>query len=153
LEDDMPIDAKQLEKFLNHGVPFNRYLGIVVGDIEEGVVRLDLPYREEFIGDPRRPALHGGLLSTLIDACGGAAVWSATEQEDRISTVDLRVDFLRPVPPEDIFCVARCVRKGNMVGVAEMNTFAVSAPERILATGRGVYNIVRPSGARTPASG
>jgi len=82
-------------------------------------------------------------MSALIDTCGGAAVWTRVESRDRVSTVDLRVDYLRPGPLEDLACEATVVRAGNRVGVADMKLFAVSAPERVIASGKGVYNIVR----------
>ena len=132
--------AKLMEEF----VPFNHYLGFRVTEISEGFVRMEVPYKEEFIGDPRRPALHGGLISTVADTCGGGAVWSMVEENVRISTVDLRMDFLRPGPPENLVCEASVVRIGNMVGVADMRLFAISNPERTIATGKGVYNIKHP---------
>jgi uncharacterized protein (TIGR00369 family) len=57
---------------------------------------LVLPVRPEFVGDPRRPALHGGVLSALIDTAGGVAAWSALGTGGSVSTVDLRVDYLQP---------------------------------------------------------
>ena len=35
------------------------------------------------------------------------------------------------------------VRVGNRVAVTDMKLFAVESPERIIATGKGVYNIKR----------
>ncbi len=132
-------------KMINQFVPFHAFLKIEVTEMRKGFVRMEAPFREEYIGDPRRPALHGGLISTLADSSGGGAVWSKLDDaNDRVSTVDLRMDYLRPGPPEDIVCEATVVRIGNMVGVAEMKVFAVSDPERIIATGKGVYNIHHP---------
>ena len=58
--------------FMEEEVPFNKYLGIKVDELREGFARLFVPFRKEFIGDARRPALHGGVISALIDTCGGA---------------------------------------------------------------------------------
>ena len=38
------------------------------------------------------PALHGGVVSMLLDTAGGAAVWSKVDLTGQVSTVDLRVD-------------------------------------------------------------
>ena len=43
-------------------VPFNRLLGIRGESAGNGRGVLLLPVRDEFIGDSRRPALHGGVL-------------------------------------------------------------------------------------------
>ena len=53
--------------------PFNRLLGIHGESVAAGRGVLILPVRPEFVGDPRRPALHGGVLSALIDTAGGLA--------------------------------------------------------------------------------
>ncbi len=140
--------ADRLLEFMEQGVPFNRYLGIRVAVIDDGFARLTLPYREEFIGDPERPALHGGVISTLADTCGGAAVWSAAEPESRVATVDLRIDYLLPGPLEEMACEGTVLRIGNRVGVVELRVFASSTPDSIIAVGKGVYNVWRPKADR-----
>jgi uncharacterized protein (TIGR00369 family) len=89
------------------------------------------------------------VLSTLIDTAGGAACFAALEREsDRVSTVDLRVDYLRPGGAADLWCQSEVVRMGNRVGVARMTLWsgrlpAAGEPEPPVATGQAVYNIVR----------
>lgn len=133
----------EIIEFMEQRIAFNRHLGLRVARLEEGFARLELPFREEFVGDPMRAALHGGVISMLIDTCGGCAVWTRVEAEDRVSTVDLRVDYLRPGPLQDLACEGSVVRAGNRVGVADMKVFSVEDPQRVVATGKGVYNIVR----------
>lgn len=142
-ESDRSITIDQVIEFMEQKVPFNRHLGIRVAEIREGFARLELPFSEEFVGDPMRPALHGGVVSTLIDTCGGAAVWSVTNSGDRLSTVDLRVDFMWPAPLEALVCESTVLRMGNRVGVASSEIFSLEKPDRIIAVGKGVYNVKR----------
>lgn len=139
----MKITIEMVKRFMEEHIPFNRFLRLRASRLEPGFCRLEVPFREELVGDPFRPALHGGVLSTLIDTAGGAAVWTEIDPGDRVSTVDLRVDYLRPAPLTDIACEATVVRIGNRVGVTDMKAFAIDAPDRILATGKGVYNVKR----------
>ena len=77
---------------------------------------ITLPVREDFVGDPRRPALHGGVVSALVDTTGGAAAWAALGPGESVSTVDLRVDFLEPARlAGPLRAEARLLRKGNRV--------------------------------------
>ncbi len=124
-------------------VPFNRMLGIRVETLEDGFARMVLPYNESLIGDPDRRALHGGVISTLIDTCGGAAVCTQMELGDRLSTVDLRVDYLRPGQPLDLIAEAKILRTGNRVGVTDIIAFHKDGQEKPIATGKAVYNIRR----------
>ena len=58
-------------QFIEDGIPFNKFLGIKVEHIEVGRVVLRLPFRELLVGDVFRPAIHGGVISTLVDTAGG----------------------------------------------------------------------------------
>ena len=139
----MPIDFGLVRAFMEQGIPFNRFLGMKVVLLEPGRAILELPFRPEFIGDPIRPALHGGVLSTLIDTCGGAAVWTELGTEDRVSTIDLRVDYLRPGRSEALRVEGRVVRSGNRVAVVDLGAYHPGAPDQVVATGKGVYNVRR----------
>ncbi len=139
----MPVPPQDLLKFLQDLVPFNRYLGIVVTELREGFARLELPYRPEFIGDASRPALHGGVISTLIDTAGGFSVWTKIDLTDRVSTIDLRVDYLSPGLADRLVAEATVVRVGNRVAVTDIRCFQPANPDRVVATGKAVYNIKR----------
>ncbi len=132
-----------LRHVMEEVIPFNRYLGLKVGGLRKGFARLEIPFRDEYVGDPLRPALHGGVLSMLADTAGGAAVWTGLEDERaRVSTIDLRLDYLRPARLETIVAEAHVVRVGNRVGVADVRLFHPSHESETVATGKGVYNVV-----------
>lgn len=136
------MDLEQLRHMMEELIPFNRYLGMRVGGLSRGFLRLELDYRDELVGDFARGALHGGVLSTLADTAGGGAVWSEVDDEaGRVSTIDLRIDYLRPGQNERIICEARVVRRGNRVGVADMVVFHPGQKDEPIAVGKGVYNI------------
>jgi uncharacterized protein (TIGR00369 family) len=139
------MDFDALRKFMEAGIPFNRVLGVKLIKLEKGHARLEIPFRDELVGDPFRPALHGGVLSALADTAGGAAVWSgATDMRVRVSTIDLRMDYLRPARLESIVADARVVRMGNRVGVADVTLFHPSSEHEVFATCKAVYNVSPP---------
>jgi len=139
----MKETLETIRRIIEQDVPFDKYLGIQVDELAPGFARLSIPFREEFIGDKRRPALHGGLISALIDTCAGTAAWTHCSENDRISTVDIRVDYLRPGPDDDIVAEASVQRTGNRVSVVHTRVYAARDPETIIAEGRSVYNIRR----------
>ena len=139
----MNKDFEDIIRFIEEGVPFDKHLGIKVDELRKGFARLFIPFRKEFIGDNRRPALHGGLISTLIDTCGGTAAWTHCSKDDRISTVDIRVDYLRPGPADDIIAEAVVQRMGNRVSVVHTRVYSSRDRETVIAEGRSVYNIRR----------
>jgi uncharacterized protein (TIGR00369 family) len=137
------VKRDDLLRIMEDLVPFNRLLGIRGGECKKGFAVMLLPVRPEHIGDPRRPALHGGVLSALIDTAGGVAAWSALPPEESVSTVDLRVDYLEPARAHgELRAEAELVRKGNRVCHVKI---AVTQEGVLVAEGRAVYNIHRHS--------
>lgn len=138
-----PEHLAELRRILEQGIPFNLHLGLLVETLEPGHAVLRLPFKPEFVGDTRRPALHGGVISMLVDTCGGSAVWASCNPNDRVATIDMRVDYLRPAPEADLIATARVSLMGNRVGNAHVLVHAATDMERAVAEGRGVYNIRR----------
>jgi uncharacterized protein (TIGR00369 family) len=137
------VDRDKLRVLFEEIIPFNRYLGVRAGEIGDGRATLEIPFRPELVGNPLTGALHGGVISALLDACGGIAVWSQIRPEDMVATVDLRVDYLRPARAETLIGAGEVVRLGNRVGVVQLRAFHPSAEDRPVAAGMGVYNIRR----------
>lgn len=144
-----PVDDRlpfaQIQELFEELIPFNRVLGIRVVELGRGSAVFSVPYRPELIGDPSRPALHGGVISATADAAGGCAVWTVLGRRDRTSTIDLRVDYLRPGRPEELRLAAEVLRVGNRVGVAKISVFHPDKPEDLVAEAKGVYSVKRVS--------
>jgi len=142
----MPMHAQDLASFrdlIEEKIPFNKFLGIKLLSLEKGICKLYIPYREELIGDSRRKALHGGVISTLIDTCGGFAVWSMCNITDKIATIDMRVDYLKPALENDLVAESHVKLMGNRVGNAYTFLYSSNDPSVVIAEGRSVYNVRR----------
>lgn len=134
-----------LLSFFEEKIPFNRLLGMVVHELRPGHCELRVAARPELVGDPFRPALHGGVVSALADTAGGLAVFSQVGPEDRVSTLDMRVDYLRPARVDQTLrALATVMRMGNRVGVVDI--LLVQDDETApVARSTAVYNVVRRS--------
>lgn len=135
--------AARVRDFMERQIPFNHLLGIECVSLSDGFARLEIAFRPELIGDPIKGALHGGVLSALIDTCGGAAVFTTIPFGDRVSTIDLRVDYLRPGRKERLVAEAYVLRTGGRVASVDVRAFHPDAPMNPVATGKGVYAIKR----------
>ena len=136
-----------LKRFFETEIKFNAWLGMRVEELREGYARLRIPFFDDLIGDPYRPALHGGVISTLLDTTGGIAAFTAVSPGDVLSTVDLRVDYLRPAALRDVIAEGTLIRLGNRVAVCDI-VLHQDDPERAVATGKGVYNVRRAAEVR-----
>jgi uncharacterized protein (TIGR00369 family) len=114
------IDPRDLVDRLNramvHMVPFNAALGLRVDDAAEGAAMLRLPYRDELVGNPETGVLHGGMITSLLDAACGLSVFLKLQRMARIATLDLRIDYLKPAtPPRDVRARAECYKTTRQV--------------------------------------
>ena len=124
-------------------VPFNRLLQVKIIDLHKGFCRVKIPWNPDLLGDPDRKAVHGGVLASILDVAGGTAAMTELEHKQRLSTLNLRVDYLKPGPPENLICDAFVVHKGNKVCHVSMKLFPEGKEESI-ALGQAIYSVARP---------
>src|SRR5215471_1012213 len=115
--------------------PYQRFLGLELVRCEEGLVEIAMPFREEFLRDDGSDWLHGGILSALVDIAGDYAVYSKTGGD--VPTLDLRIDYLRPAKRGRLTAIARTVKVGRRVSIADIEI--KDEQGRVVAVGRGLY--------------
>lgn len=120
--------------------PFMRFLGLEMVRAEKGVVEIRLPFRDEFLRHDDSDWLHGGVVSALADIAGDYAV--ITETGTGVPTIDMRVDYLRPARRGDLTALARTVRVGRTVSVADVEIR--DGAGTLVAVGRACYASPRP---------
>jgi uncharacterized protein (TIGR00369 family) len=88
----------QQASFTEH-LPLCKAMGMQVTDVDEGAATITMPYDPEMIGDPETGVIHGGPVSVLLDSVSGLAVTMHPENTAMTATIDLRIDYMRPAPP------------------------------------------------------
>ena len=63
--------------------------------------------------------LHGGVLCDIADAAMGMAYASSLEEGETFTTLELKVNFLRPVWTGKLIADGRLVKGGHTVGLVE----------------------------------
>jgi uncharacterized protein (TIGR00369 family) len=116
--------------------PFNRLLGLELIRAEDGVVEMRLAWRDELGRADDSDWYHGGVISALIDIAGDYAI--ASRLGRGVPTIDLRVDYLRPARRGDLRALARAVKIGRTVGVADVELR--DANDAVVAIGRCAYS-------------
>jgi uncharacterized protein (TIGR00369 family) len=110
--------------------PIARLIGFEPVELERGraVFELDV--------DPNRHAnpmgtLHGGVLCDLADAAMGVAYGSLLADDETFTTLELKINFLRPVWSGRITATGRVVQGGRTIGLMECDV--VDASGRLVA--------------------
>ena len=147
LEDYGKDRCKDAALLMGKCIPFNNLLGIEILEVTRERALLKLPYREQHIGDPFRPALHGGALAMLADTAGGTAALAATDANDKVSTLDMRMDYLQGANLTDTFAEALIVRVGSRAVVVRIHLFQGDQDQpdkrRQVADSTAVYSVYR----------
>jgi uncharacterized protein (TIGR00369 family) len=77
-------------------VPHAAALGFEAGPIADGKATMSMPWRADLVEDETSQALASGIITSMLDHCGGMALTAVRMGEFRPATLDLRMDFLRP---------------------------------------------------------
>src|SRR5437899_847456 len=99
------------------GSPAARLIGFEVPEAGEGraVVTLQAgPQHANPMG-----TMHGGILCDIADAAMGIAFVTTLAAGESFTTVELKINFLRPVWNERLRAEGRVVQRGKMVGYTE----------------------------------
>ncbi|MEM8980486.1 MAG: PaaI family thioesterase [Pseudomonadota bacterium] len=146
------------------GVPYIQYLGISFDRRGDELTAI-LNFRDDLIGNPLLPALHGGataafLETTAIIELSWAMLWSDiesgaldTEQLTPQSlprlpkTIDFTVDYLRSGLPRDAYARARVNRSGRRYASVHVEAWQDNR-SKLFAQGTGHFLMPTPSGAR-----
>jgi uncharacterized protein (TIGR00369 family) len=97
--------------------PVGELLGIELVSLEDGVCTMKL-VAEERHSNPMG-TIHGGILGDLADAAMGMAYFSALEEGESFTTLELKINFLRPFWTGVLLAHGRVVHRGRTVGMTE----------------------------------
>src|SRR6266700_7258549 len=75
--------------------------------------------------------LHGGILCDIADAAMGMAYASTLGEGETFTTLELKINFLKPVWPARLVAEARMVKDGRTIGLVECNV--TDAQQRLVA--------------------
>lgn len=102
--------------------PVSRLIGFKVAqgsqeDRELGRAVVELDVDERFHNPMGR--VHGGILSALADAATGIAFGRMLDQGQDFSTVDLQIQYMRPVKSRKLIAKAWVTQRGLRIGFVQ----------------------------------
>lgn len=124
-------------------IPHAQALGMSFVALSGEGAEIALPWREDLVGDPRSGVIHGGVISTLMDTCCGAAVMAHPAAGGQTATIDLRIEYLRAATPgQAIRARASCYHVTR--SVAFVRAVAMDDDEsRPVASATGAFTVGR----------
>jgi len=120
--------------------PYGRYMGFEV-DVEGDTTRLRLPFQDRWVGNPKLPSLHGGVVGAVLELAGLVQLVHSQHTEGLPQLVDLTVDYLRQARAEQLIAEAEVLRAGRRVANLRMVAYQGDR-QQLVASGRGHFLVV-----------
>ncbi len=96
-------------------------MGFQVAPERDGVTTVTLEAGPQHANPMGR--VHGGVIAALTDAAMGTAYGRQLLEEEDFSTIELKVNFMRPVKLGPLTATARVVQRGLRIGFADCSVF------------------------------
>ena len=139
-----------LKEITEEKIPFNKLIGMKIETLDLDKIGIRFEMHPELVGNFTRGNLHGGVISSVLDVTGGMVAWigimkkmegqsfdEISERFNKIGTIDIRVDYLRPGLGEYFIATGSTLRTGNKVSVSRMELH--NDKGILIAVGTGTY--------------
>lgn len=90
--------------------------------------------------------VHGGILCTLADSAMGMAFASTLAAGESFTSLEVKINFLRPVFEEKLFAAAKVVHRGRSVGLVECDV--TTEDGRLVARAVSTCSVLRGDSAK-----
>ncbi|MFZ6657559.1 thioesterase family protein [Undibacterium sp. TJN19] len=117
-----------LKIVIEEKIPFCNLLGMKVTCFDADAPQLSIDMRDSLLGNFAQGMLHGGVIASLLDSVAGVAILlkmaEQSPQDDvaaqirefgKMSTIDLRIDYLQPGRGKRFVATAEVTRLGKRV--------------------------------------
>jgi uncharacterized protein (TIGR00369 family) len=119
--------------------PLGETLGLRFLEVSSGDVRIEMPVEPPVLNS--MGYLHGGALSALADTAMGFAAFTQLEAGEASTTVEFKINFLRPVFSGVVQARSRVIRRGQHLIVVDCDIR--DGQERLVAQSLGTHMILR----------
>jgi len=101
-----------LIKLLYDRIPYYSTLGFDLQEISNGRAIFEIKIRDELT---LNGLIHDGVLASLVDSTCACAAISLILPKGYVTTIDLQVEFLKPVSTGRLKAIAKCIKSGKNI--------------------------------------
>lgn len=105
--------ADDMQALIAH-IPYAQFLGMEV-DRKGNEITTILPFKDELVGNPHLPAIHGGVIGAFLELTSVIQLVYDTSCEKLPKTIDISIDYLRSGKPAPLYGRAIVTRQGRRV--------------------------------------
>src|SRR5947209_16841444 len=98
----------------NFPFPIMKTLGFRLVEVSEGAASMEMEAKTEFHSNPMG-TIHGGVLCDIADAAIGTAHFTTLTEGESFASIDLQINFFRPIWNERLKAVTKPIHRGRTV--------------------------------------
>lgn len=140
------LDPEVLARWQRYGrsddVIFPQLLGLEIEDVRVDYCRMRMPFKPELL--QAAGMVHGGAIASLLDTVVVPAVGAALPRDAAYSTVDMHIQFMRPIAggdrAEDAIAEGWVTKRGRTTAFCESEAHGATSG-KILAKSVLTYRI------------
>lgn len=118
--------------------PFINLLGLAIDDLEHGICLSRLDVSDSFLN--KHKTVHGGVIYSMADISMGVAVYSTLKKDEETSTIEIKINYLKPANTKILVCEAKVIQKGKNIAVLEAE---VESNDNLIAKAMGTFSIFK----------
>ena len=85
--------------------------------------------------------VHGGAIFSAADSAVGMALVGLTQRDEKISTLEMKINYMKPVRGREIVAEARILHRGSQTAVGDVEVR--DEAHNIIAKGLGTYAVYK----------
>jgi uncharacterized protein (TIGR00369 family) len=146
LPEPLPAIVREMVGRMIDSTPQALALGMRMVSVDVARGSLEVPWREDLVGDPDTGVIAGGVVTTLLDhTCGLAMSTAAGTEPFSTATLDLRIDYMRPAAPRaGVTCEAHCYKITRSIGFVRAEAWDADRSD-LVATAQAAFILNRPA--------
>ena len=120
--------------------PFGELIGLNFTKSEEGYTQSKIEVNDKLFNP--HGVLHGGIIYAMADTGMGGALYPLLAENELCATVEVKINYFKPVTSGNIVCDTKVIHKGKKIAVMESE---ISNNGKLVAKAMGTYSIFKIS--------
>ena len=119
--------------------PFWALLGMELLEIKKGWAMVRLPIEDKLtnaIG-----LVHGGAIFSAADSAVGMALVGMTNRDENISTLEMKINYMKPVNGSEIIAEAKIIHRGSQTAIGDVDVR--DEEQNLVSKGMATYAIYK----------
>ena len=116
-------------------MPFATLLGFRVKSVELGQAVIEIEMTEHHVNPSG--TMHGGVFCAIADTAMGVAFATMLEEGEALATLELKINYLKPLWNGKVLALGKVVKKGRTTGLVECDI--LDENEHLVARASSTY--------------